>query len=443
MNIKLNPTQTKLFKAIFQKVEGRLEQRTDNPYTHCALWGGYRSGKSYATTLCIFLLCTIYAGANTAIIRESYNTLYDSCIKQMLDAFPPESNGYEYSKTKREAVFNNGSVIQFRAFDVDSKIKSSNYDAILLVQAEALTKDLYLACLGRLSGQAIKRPLIITEGNPGSSFFKQLYIESTEEWRTKNGILYIKGTAHENIANIPKDYIANLEKNYPESFLKRFLWGDWDTVDEQVYTAMMSHHKIKRLQMQPHWYRCVALDHGTVNDSAILFLAKTEHGTIYVFDEWHGKGASVQDLHRVCIRYGSLPVVADFSMKAGRIDAASVWDDLYRTGLNLIESKKDKMANILLVNQLFHTNNLQVFDHCTYTWEQHERYQYKQDIGKENRKEEVVKKDDHSCDALQYGIRYLSDIEVQPPASFAPLARGRPDRPTLDELIKGGYDIQG
>ena len=73
--------------------------------------------------------------------------------------------GYSYKTANREIIFNNKSRLTFRAFDTDSKIKSNNYDFALLVQAEEIPESLYLQVIGRLSGQALPRPILLTEGN--------------------------------------------------------------------------------------------------------------------------------------------------------------------------------------------------------------------------------------------------------------------------------------
>ena len=397
--------------------------------------------------MAIHVLAVTYPNCSIGVIRQSYSQLHDSSISQFLEMHSPETSPFVYKKTHRDCIYQNGSRIAFRAYDVDpNKIKSSNYDCLLLVQAEQLDEELYLACIGRLSGTAMRRTLLLTEGNPAKCHLKALYIDSTKEWRDKQGIYFIKGSTFENQKNLDPNYIDNLKKNYPESYLQRYLYGSWDSVDDQVYTAMGGHHRIKPIKIQSHWHKCIGLDHGIINDSSIVFMAKSDLGEMYIFDEWYGKRASISDLYNQCVKYGLLPVIADFSMKCNRVDQSSVWNDLYETGLNLIECKKrNKSANILLVNKAFHTNKLYIFDHCEYTWGQHQTYRYSEPKGKENRKETVIKKDDHSCDSVQYCVRYLDTIDVKNTLRYqAPLSRGTPSRPTMHEVLEGGgYYIGG
>ena len=139
---------------------------------------------------------------------------------------------------------------------------------------------------------------------------------------------------------------------------------------------------------------------------------------VFIFDEWHKKQAQLHEIVAASNRHGKVPIIADYSMKVGDTRHISFWDDLKRHGLYLIEAKKDKTANILLVNQGFHTNKLFIFNHLNYVIQQHKRYQYKRAglSDTEDRKEEVIKKDDHSVDAVQYGYRHIKDIQVKGPS---------------------------
>ena len=436
MDIKLNDKQNSFFNAIFDE-KNRLR---DTHFNHFAFYGAFRCGKSFITMLSVLLLCCNYPNTQAGIIRQTYPELVDSCIQQFLEAFPEQSTGYKYKIANRECIFNNGSRIAFRAFDRDNKIKSNSYDVALLVQAEEIPESLYLQVIGRMSGSNLPKPIIITEGNPRDCYLRELYIDSTPEFRERQGIFFISGETADNTENLPANYIENLKRNYPEDYLDRYLYGGWTKTSDRVYTALMDHHKIAPVKIQTEWYKCIGFDHGTVNDSSIVYIAKNSYGHMYVFDEWRKKMATLEDIYQACTKYGTMPIIADFSMKVGRPDQASYWDDLMNMGLNMIECKKDKTANILLVNKAFHQNKLDIFDHCEYTWGQHKRYQYKRASmsATENRKEEVVNRDDHSCDALQYAIRYLDTIKVESSDRFTPLARGRP---SIKEIVTQGYDI--
>jgi PBSX family phage terminase large subunit len=439
-NLKLNKSQAQVFHAIFNS-DGTMKQDCPN---EIACFAGFRSGKSFVMMLIVFLLCVQYPRTHFCVIRQTYGELKDSSIIQFLNDF--EGTGqFNWRKSDRDALFANGSIISFRAFSDDSsKVKSSNFDGCLMVQAEECDYSLFLQVLGRLSGKNLPKPILLTEGNPSESWCKHRFAERTQEELERESILFVQGTTYDNEANIPKDYIKMLLKQYPQDYIDRYVFGNWNKTSARVYTALADHHKIEPIRIMPNNYRCIAFDHGVTNDSCLLFLAKDEHEKVYVFDEWTKKHASLNDIYQAANKYGRLPIVADTSIKQttvrGGDEFGSVYGDLAAMGLWLIDAiKKDKTANILLVNSYFHQNKLHIFSHCEYTWGQHKRYQYKHD-----KKDEVVKKDDHACDSLQYGLRHLHTIKT---TGSIDLFAAKPRGPTLRERterhepkeIHGGY----
>ena len=413
-----------VFKALFTSVNGQLSIRPDCP-REISYFGGFRSGKSFCMSFALYLICLNYSGTKTIVIRQFLGELKDSSIVQFLDDFQ-DTKQFVWKKSDKNIVFNNGSQISFRSFsDDEHKIKSSAYEVALFCQAEQVPLSLFQQALGRLSGVRLPKPLVFCEGNPSEGWCKDRYIETNKKELKRKGILFVEGTTYDNESNISKDYIATLLENYPQDYIDRYVFGTWDKTSARVYTALADHHKIDPIRIMPHHYRCIAFDHGVTNDSCLLFMAKDEHGKVYVYDEWTKKHASLNDIYQAANKYGRLPIVADTSIKQttvrGGDEFGSVYGDLAAMGLWLIDAiKKDKAANILLVNSYFHQNKLHIFRQCEYTWNQHKRYQYRHD-----KKEEVVKKDDHACDSLQYGLRHLQTITTTGPIDlFESKARG-------------------
>jgi hypothetical protein len=142
-------------------------------------WGSFRCGKSFMQQLSMFLIALTYPGSNLIYIRDTYDQLEDSVIKQFNEEF--EWLGYyKYNIADRICKFSNGSELRFRTFERDSGILSTEYDVIALCQAEDIKQDLILQLLGRLTGKVLPHPLLLTEGNPSSGFFKERYKDNPE-----------------------------------------------------------------------------------------------------------------------------------------------------------------------------------------------------------------------------------------------------------------------
>lgn len=426
MDIILNENQSKIFKSIF---DSNVYQRHDCP-SEIAFWGGYGSGKSYISIVLAFLLCRQHANAQILMTRFSYRQLKDTCIVQFKEVFPPNTNNYIHQKADHEFHFTNGSKIIFRSFDDPRKILSSSYDAVIMCQAEELKEEHFLGALGRLRGTALPKKFIFTEGNPRFGWCKKRY----HDQELPKNCMYIRASTYSNKKNLTEDYIKNMEENYPPSYIKQFLEGNWDSVQNAVYDCLMDHHVIPKQRIQKHWYKCIGLDHGTRVDTSIVFLAKDELGNIYIYDEWHKSKPLVSDIVNACNKYGPLPIIADYSMKVADRDYGSWWKDLQAEGLRLIEAKKEKSGNILLINQLLWQNKLMFFNHLKYVIDQHKNYRYVDTLHSNTDEFKVVKKDDHSVDAVQYAIRHIKDIKVKSPANAF-----KPDinQKTLRDYVEG------
>ena len=417
-DIVLNPKQSLFFSQIFTK---DMQIRDDAP-EELAYFGAFRCGKSLITMMITFYLCSLFKDVNWLFCRATYPELSDSVIPQFMKLYPPDISGYKYIKWSRNAEFSNGSCINFRAFDRDTKILSNEYSGATLCQAEEIPYKLFLQVKGRLSGQDIPKRFLLVEGNPADSWAKERYVENKPEH-----VFFLNGSMEDNKANLDPNYIEGLLRDYPQDYIERYIYGGWDKTSDRVYTALKPHNVIPRVKIQKHFYLCIGLDHGGINDTSLVWLAKDESGNIFICDEWHKKQAQFHEIVNASRRHGNLNIIADYSMKTPDRDQGSWWLDLQSHGLRLIEANKaNKFDNILLVNKLFHQNKLFIFDDLPYVIQQHKGYKFKPARlnETENRRDEVVKKDDHSVDAVQYAIQHLKSIEVESPAKiFAPVMK--------------------
>jgi hypothetical protein len=231
----------------------------------------------------------------------------------------------------------------------------------------------------------------------------------------------------DNEANLDPKYMEGLLRDYPQDYIERYIYGGWDRTSDRVYTAFKAHHITPKIWIQKHFYVCIGYDHAGINDTSLVWVAKDESGNMFICDEWHKSQAQFHEVCKALTRHGNLNIIADYSMKTPDRDQGSWWLDLQQQGFRLFEANKaSKFDNILLVNKLFHQNKLFIFDTLDYVIKQHKGYKYKPARlnETENRREEVVKKDDHSVDAVQYAVQYLKNIEVDSPAKvFAPIMK--------------------
>lgn len=358
-----------------------------------------------------------YPGLRWIFCREYGTELLDSVIPQFLEMFPEHLSEYRYFKQPKEARFSNGSTIFFRAFDSVGvrKILSSSYDGGCICQAEQTSKSLVLELIGRFRSMALPRKILLVEGNPDPACWpKKRYISGS----LPKGCVYFEAPTQVNEENLIDNYVDRMKENYPKEWIDRKIYGKWDSKSGVIYSEFdLDFHVINRFEIKDWWFKAVGVDHGYVNPSCFLWGAVDDKKNIYIYDEFYKSHQQTHELITAAQRYGPLPMPADTSMKKKERDYGNLWDDLVAGGLNLVEVPKDKMANILGVNKLFHQRRLFIFHNCKkligemedYIWKPHKLNDDKSPT------EEVRKIHDHACDALQYLIRYLNDIKVLTP----------------------------
>jgi len=413
--IVLNVGQSKFINAFFDR---HMNLKPDSP-RECAFFGAVRCGKSYIYQLFVYLVCMLYPNTRVLYIRDTYDQLKDTVIKQFNDDFS-KYGGYTYKKADREAVFQNGSVIKFRAFDIDGRaVLSSEYEIIALCQAEDIPEDVFLMSLTRMSGLAIPHPIMLTEGNPANTWSQSRYKDATQEQLSHLNILFIEAGTNENESNLPKDYIEELRKNYPTVWFNRYVLGGWDQIDEMVFSEFRERIHIKDPFVIPKsWQSIIGFDYGFKNPASLIWLALDYDGNLVIYDEWYEAEKLIPDISMASMRHGQKLVIADYSIKSPGRDGRSIWTELLDHGMKLLESNKDKLANITLVNQLLKQQRLTITSNCVNLIREIKGYKWKRlKLGSDkNMPEEVVKKDDHAIDALMYGIAYLFGGKSEDPS---------------------------
>ena len=411
--IIFNKTQRLILEALFND---DLSVK-DNHYKEFAMYGGFRCGKSFLFQLIAWILGAYYNNLNMLYVRDTYKQLQDSVIKQFLKDFSKYGQ-FVYKKTDRIVEFRTGSVINFRAFDQDTNILSNEYDAVFICQGEDISEELFLQILGRLSGgRALGKALLFNEGNPASTYVKKRYKDSTKEERENLGIYFVEAETFDNKGNLPEGYIENLLKNYPESWINRYVYGGWEQVDEMVFSEFReSQHVVDIISLSSvsgYHKRAIGGDYGYRNPSAFLWGYRDFDGRIIIYDEFYKTGQLVDDLSKANLKYGRQMTFMDYSIKKPDRDGKSLWGDLEQKGVWLIESNKDEINNILLVNSLLKQGRLAITRNCENLIREIKGYKWKRlKFGEEkNFDESPIDKDNHAIDAMLYLVNGLSQMK--------------------------------
>ena len=411
MELRLFPKQTEFW----DKVLADDATLADNDLTEFYYFGGFGSGKSRVTMSIIHLICLKHP-VHAVIIRQTYPELADSTIPQYNSYF--NQNGYVFNKSNRVAEYTSGARLDFRAFgDEPTKILSNEYDLIAFSQLEEMSEELFLQAKGRnrrrLGG--LSKNIFIGEGNPSSGWVKKYLKDKAlpaHVWLTE-------ATTMDN-PHLPPAYVKSLLETYPEHWIKRFVYGEWSSQGDEVFSEFFeSKHVVDMIDTKyiKHFKQRAGLDYGWVNPTAIVWGYIDFDGCLTIFDEWGGSKQTPSEIASNAHRYGKMVIVADYSIKRPDRDGRSVWLDLCDAGLNLLESNKHELANIQLANTLFKTGRLKISKRCVNLITEIKDYKFKRlKLGQEkNQPEETVDKNNHYIDALLYLIASLEELKSHDP----------------------------
>jgi len=431
-----------------------------NPHQYSGYYGGIGNGKSAAGCMRSVML-SLYIPGNFGLIgRKTYPELRDTSFHDFLEINRKLNGGTleagpiikSYNKSEMLLTYQNGSEVIGRYMDNMESILSLNLGWAWIDQAEEISEEAYLQVQGRMRYWSPARVadwkaktgfkftpkhyLFIT-GNPHPGWVKKRYKQdSTGQYH-----LFEAPTAA-NKENLPKGYIEANAATAPEDWKRRFLEGDWDIMQGQVYKDFNEAvNVIDPFVVPQHWPRIFSLDHGFTNPTAVHCLAIDETGNVYVTKEYYQAGKLVSENAQGIKETikgepwegtdGTLMIWGDPST-AGKngIDGKSVQQAYMENGVYIRPANNHVAAGILKVQEylkpvqfkkhpltgLSPAPSLYIFKTCPALIDEFKTYEWeKTPPGKEQEAPEKPKKyKDHALDSIRYGIMAITERAVKP-----------------------------
>lgn len=217
--------------------------------THCMLFGGSRSGKTFLLTRNVCMRALKAPKSRHAILRFRFNAIkasvvFDTFPKVMELAFPGVK--YTISKTDWFAEFENGSQIWFGGLDDKEraeKILGMEFATIYLNECSQIpqgSRDIAVTRLAQQVSQIIEgrqekplKPRMYYDCNPPSKvhWAYRLFVEKRDP-ETKQAILHPEDYAcfqinpQDNSENVSAGYLETL-RNLSQRLQRRFLKGEF------------------------------------------------------------------------------------------------------------------------------------------------------------------------------------------------------------------------
>ena len=389
--------------------------------------GGMGSGKTLCGAYEAIANCLEYQKNLGLVGRATYPELRDTTRKEVLE-FPVVVDGKEYTLVNSPLVksFNkaentlelvNGSVMLFRALqDSFDKVKSLNLGWFWIDELTEVPEEMWLALVGRLRRKGAYHRGWGTTNPEGHDWVWKRFIAQRD-----SDHFLVTASSEEN-SFLPDGYVDSLKRQYPEEWVKRYVYGSFDTFEGLVYKEFFDRepHVVRPFVVPEHWFRFVGIDHGYRNPAAVLWGAVSPKGEVFIYDEFYASGKLVSEVAEIIkTKTGEqnvkLYLIDPSTRNRNGVSGRSVIDEFNECGVYVTPANNDVRAGINRVSEYLKISGkeprLKIFQNCIYLRTELQTYRWK-DLkpgAVHDAPEKPRKKDDHLVDALRYMIIYIYD----------------------------------
>lgn len=306
----------------------------------------------------------------------------------------------KYSKGNMKAIFWNGSEIMFKSCDDETKIRGYTLDFAILDEPIEIDETIFKQLMQRISGGTIDNPFILLTTNPGSQshwIYKYFFEEATEDHYT------IETTTYDNVL-LPQyeKYIKDLKQNLDEDWILRFLNGRWGAYAGQIYKDFNpDRHTGDYKNFRDVRYFVAGVDWGHRNPSCILVIGITKDKEVFVIEEWYKSGVTTPQVAEKISKLHE-----HYHFRKVYLDPSNPDLIVQTSDLKVPAEKADRnvSARIGKIKGLLKNDKIHIDFRCVNLAREMQAYRYEKDKMNKNQTEKPVDKDNHSPDALGYGL---------------------------------------
>ncbi|MER7047741.1 PBSX family phage terminase large subunit [Streptomyces jumonjinensis] len=374
------------------------------------IWhGAIRSGKTIAS-LVAFLIAVAAAPSSglIVIVGRSLQTIERNVLDPLQDAslFGPIAAHVVHTRGATTATILGRTVHLIGAADSRAEGRLRGLTACLAYVDEAtlIPRGFWNQLLGRLSVPGARLMATTNPDNPGHWLRK--------DFLNRAGALDLRSwqfTLDDNPALDPA-YVAALRAEYVGLWHRRFILGHWVQSEGAIYEMFDTEkHVVTELPSMTRWL-CDAIDYGTVNPFVSLLIGLGADGRLYVASEYRHDSRTARrqltDAEYSAARRRWL-ATAGVRPEWTIVDpsASSFIEQLHRDQVSsVMPADNTVLDGIRTIASLFAADKLRIHRSCTGLIDELPGYSW-DDEKAEKGEDAPIKLDDHSCDALRYGVR--------------------------------------
>ncbi len=321
------------------------------------------------------------------------------------------------------------------------KIQGMNLGLALIDQIEEISEEVFLTIVGRLRRTNASRKTASTCNPAGHDWIWKRWVQKKRPGHgLVEGSIWRENTPPPTCQRdvtfatcdnpyLPWDYIRTLLTDYPERWVKRFIYGSWENFEGLVWPAASRNpwpegHSVQPRKIPDWWNKYIFFDWGHRNPSAAIFVAVDDLGTAWIYDCYYSSGEWV-DYHAAALLQKMKDtsfsgMYADPSMFSERDSEYTIARQFEEFGIFFERANNDKQGGIDHVGRMWEQNRIKVFNLPEFEpfWEEVENYRWSEMKAQtQNDPEEPIKRNDHFPDCTRYMANHLVTAQKPKPPS--------------------------
>ena len=376
--------------------------------TYLALVAGIGSGKSYAGAVRALMAAGGQIGSrkirtpNLGIVTApTYTMLRDATLRTFYEVAGDALK--EFNKSEMRATLTNGSEILFRSTDNAERLRGSSVSWWFGDEAALYRPSVWQIMIGRLRQFGMNGYAWLTTTPKGRNWIWQRFVRDIMP-NVMHRYRIIKAATRDN-PFLDKEFIASLLDEYSGEFAQQELEGEFIAFEGLIYPEFRRelHITNKTIDLNNYANIVAGVDWGYNNPGVIIIGGVTGDNQLHVLheeyarrrpiEEWVNVAVQLRDMYKVRDWYcdPSKPESIGLFQEAG-IPAEKANNSVY-TGIQSVRQKlmiRDRQPMLTLSNQ------------AVYTATEFEQYQWASN--RDGMKDQPLKTNDHTMDALRYLI---------------------------------------
>lgn len=378
-----------------------------------------------------------------------------------------------HNQTKKEITLVNGSVILYGGLgEADSldRIKSLEIGWFCVDEASETNLNVINMLKARLRwklpGGKYPRYFGLFASNPEPGWLKTSFVTPQQQGSPREEHIFIQALLKDN-PWLPDNYMNDLIRDNPKSWVKRYVEGSWEAVEGQVWpefdfnTHVFPNQEFPNIEI-PYPKSSndpfAGLDHGQTNPTCLLLAYTDNDENIFIYDEYYQSGLVSHHCSNIKSTYKEFmleEIHADPSMWSKVREKEGIpWslaDEYDEKGISLLRGNNNINSGLNRVGEYLkvvenkphpflteeqsnkQSPSLFISNRCKNLIREIPEYIWKKTPDDQNPKEEPKKLNDHACDACRYLIMSLpspfeADEEKIKPNSFYWFSKTKQER---------------